>query len=149
MAVNYLGRLTRLRRVSQADLQAGETTVLKAGEPVYVTETGEIRVGDGVTSVLNLPSTRNRSIRTVTGATTAVRSDDLIIVNAAGATNTTLPVAAGNTGRTITVKNIGAGAASVVVSGGGNIDGAATNTAPNTQYAFGRYFSNGTQWYTV
>jgi len=147
MAVNTLGRLVRFRRVSQADLLAGETGVLKAGEPVYVTESGEIRVGDGTSSVLNLPSSRNRTVRTVTASHTLTRADDVVFVNAAGATTATLPAANVNSGRQYTIKNIGAGTVTIAITGGGNIDGAGPGTL--AQYALLRVVSNGTQWYTI
>ena len=145
MAFLRFGRTARIRKIATASA-AAETEVLTNGEVAAVSETGEIRVGDGTTAFINLPSSRNRLIRSVSANYTVTRYDDVVIVSS-GSPTITLPSATLNSGRIYTVKNAGAG--SVTVAGGGtNIDGAA-NSSALAQYALLRVISNGTQWYTI
>lgn len=147
MALEFLGRLARARRLATGGNSNTETTVLRAGEFGFVTDTGDLRVGDGITGFNNLRSVRNhRRVRTVTATATLEVNDEVVIVNAAGATNQTLPnaAAAGMNGRIITIKNIGAGTATVL-SAGGTVDG---TTALTTGLAY-RAISNGTNWYSI
>lgn len=67
-----------------------------------------------------------------------------------GNVTVTLPDAAETTADTIfTVKRISAGANTLTVNtGGGNIDGAASQTI-NTQYASYSYVSDGTNWWII
>jgi hypothetical protein len=147
MAISTLGRLTRLRRLTSADLLANEATVLRNGEPGYVAETGEVRVGDGTNGFINLPSGRStRQVRTVTAAHVLTRADDVVISNSASAPIThTLPSAALNPGRAYTIKNRHATGTITVAATAGTVDVSAIGVAP----AVGRYVSDGANWYQV
>ena len=89
-----------------------------------------------------------REISTKTAAYTLVPSDAIVVSNLGTVLTHSLPTAATATkGKVYIVKNIGAGVVTVNVTGGGNIDAAATGTL--AQWAVGRYVTNGTAWYTA
>jgi hypothetical protein len=154
MAIATLGKLVRLRRLTSADLLANEATVLRNGEPAYVAETGEIRVGDGTNGFINLPTGRStRVVRTVTASHVITRGDDVIISNAGGATTVTLPSAALNPGRAYVIKNRGAGTVTVAATAG-TVEAGATSIATGAITQAGavnyfRYVSDGTNWYVA
>ena len=138
MALNKLGRLARVRSVTAANA-ATETEVLRAGEPGFVSDTGDLRVGDGTTAFSALKSVRNhRRVRTVTATGNVNADDEVVIVNSGSATTQTLPAAASNSGRAISITNRGAGVVTV-----GNQTGGPTLA----QGVGGRYVSDGTTWY--
>lgn len=142
MAFLRFGRTARIRKIATASA-AAETEVLKNGEVAAVAETGEIRVGDGATTFINLPSSRSRTVRTVTATGSLTRYDDVLIVNTGSATTQTLPSAVLNSGRAFVIKNRGAGTVTV---------GAAAGTVETTSLAanaFARYISDGTNWYVA
>lgn len=153
MAIATLGRLVRFRRLTSADLLANEATVLRQGEPAYVAETGEIRVGDGTSGFINLPTGRStRQVRTITANYTVTRADDVIIVSS-GTITVTLPSAVLNPGRAYVIKNRGAGTVTVAATAGTVEAGVTTiNTGAITQAGatnFFRYISDGTNWYAA
>lgn len=77
---------------------------------------------------------------------------DLILVSAGAAQRTmTLPTAADNTGRIITIKKTDAGAGTVVIDGEGSetIDGTALTNTISSQYAYITLQCNGTMWVTI
>ena len=86
--------------------------------------------------------------QTVTGATSlSVGGPVVILVNNSGATTITLPTAASASGQIQYVKKISAVGNNVTVNvtGGGNIDGAATMVF-TLQYSGALFYSNGTTW---
>jgi hypothetical protein len=139
MALSYPGRRTKARAILAAGA-ATETEVLPKGEIGFVSDTGELRVGDGATAFSALKSSRNhRKLRTVTITGNVNIDDEVLIVNAAGATTQTFPAAAaGNAGRIITVSNKGAGTATIAGTAGvASLAGAGTSA---------RYVSDGSAW---
>jgi hypothetical protein len=142
MAFLRFGRTTRIRKIASASA-AAETEKLKNGEVVAIAETGEIRVGDGTNNFIDLPSSRNRTVRTATATGSITRYDDVVIVNSGSATTQTLPSAVLNSGRAFTIKNRGAGTVTVAaVAGTVETTSLATN-------ASARYVSDGTNWYVL
>jgi hypothetical protein len=88
------------------------------------------------------------NVRTITATGTTLNSyDDVVLVNAGGATTTTL-LSTAATGKTYTIKNIGAGAATVS-AGSGTIDGAGTYSL-GTQYDQAVFYHTGSNvWYVI
>lgn len=81
----------------------------------------------------------------------ALVEDSLYVDASGGTTSIVLPTAAaGNSGRRIQIKKTDSSvnAVNVTVTGGGNIDGAATD-AISAQYESHTYESNGTQWWLI
>lgn len=91
--------------------------------------------------------------RTPKTATYTVLSTDrrICYTALAAAATVTLPAASTMSGKQITVKDESGNAATnhitVQVASAGTIDGAATNVI-STAYGVGRYYSNGTAWFT-
>jgi hypothetical protein len=143
MALLRFGRTNRLREIAAANVTA-DTEVLRKGEAGYISETGEIRVGDGTNTFLNLKGgSRVRGVRTATATGNVTRSDDVVIVNSGSATTQTLPSAVLNSGRAFTIKNRGAGTVTVAaVAGTVETTSLATN-------ASARYVSDGANWYAI
>lgn len=86
------------------------------------------------------------NVVTVTASSTVAASTQVLLVNAAGATNQTLPSPAAFTGA-ITVKNIGAGSPTIL-PGAGTIDGGASYNLPN-QYDSATFVSDGANIYVI
>ena len=146
MVLQYRGKLARARGITAANA-ATETEVLKAGELGQVTDTGDLRVGDGTTAFNNLKSVRNhRRVRTVTATTTLDVNDEVVIVNSAGAATITLPSAVTQSGRVVTVKNRTAAQTVTVNAAAGTVETAGQSL---TAGQVGRYVSDGTNWYIL
>lgn len=93
-----------------------------------------------------------RKVTTVTAAYSVLLSDYLVLANASGAFDVTLPAASVATGMTFIVKRINASANTVTVkSTSGTLDGtaAATGVALDAQYKTRGYFSDGTNYHLV
>jgi hypothetical protein len=140
MALDFLGRLARARRLATGGNSNNETTVLRAGELGFVHDTGDLRVGDGTTGFNNLKSVRNhRRIRTVSTTQTLESNDEAVVVTSGTITLTFPAAAAANAGRVVLVTNKGAG--TVTISGTASaitsLAGAGTS---------GRYLSDGSAW---
>lgn len=102
-------------------------------------------IGTINTDITNLK--KLRAITTKAANYTATASDSVILANLATAITITLPSAATMTaGRVFTVKNIGAGVATIA-SASGKIDGATTKTL--AQWASATVISNGTDWFVI
>lgn len=87
-----------------------------------------------------------------TASYTVLTTDRRICYTAlASAATVTLPAASTMSGKQITVKdesgNAGTNHITVQVAAAGTIDGASTNVI-SANYGVGRYYSNGTQWFT-
>ena len=95
------------------------------------------------------------AIRTVTATATLTNTDDYVLCAPAANTTLTLPAAASNTGRTITVKRTTTTAFTCTVSGIAAIDATGGNqalVAPAVGGANGNQVtvvSNGTLWFLV
>lgn len=63
-------------------------------------------------------------VRSVTAAADVIASDDVVLAD--GTFSVTLPLAANNNGRPITIKNVGVGVVTVAASGSDTIDGASS-----------------------
>lgn len=97
------------------------------------------------TDVTNLK--KLRAVTTKTASYTVAATDSVIITNSASALTVTLPSAATMTaGKVFTVKNAGAGVATIA-SAAGKIDGATTKTL--AQWAGATVISNGTDWFVI
>lgn len=86
-------------------------------------------------------------VATVTTTSTLAGYHDIVLVNAAGATTTTL-LSTAETGKIYRIKNIGAGAATIS-AGAGTIDGAGTYSLA-VQYDAATFVHNGSNvWYAL
>lgn len=91
------------------------------------------------------------AVASKTAAYTATALDDLILCDAtSGAFTVTLPKAADNNGKELTVKKTDASANAVTLDGNGSetIDGAAT-VALSSRYASRTIRSDGTNWHII
>lgn len=145
-------------------------TVLAAGqfgvELAVAPDDVKFKIGDGVTAWNDLPYKSGIGPQGPAGpaggapvvqiaSTNVTLSDDTSDLTVAMTTGVaskmvTLPTAADNTGRRITIKKVDAGAGSVVVDGEGaeTIDGSTTYTI-NAQYAFVTVQSDGSNWMII
>ena len=85
---------------------------------------------------------------TAAGATSLNAEDTIVLANNAAAQTINLVAAATCAGRTITVKQLGAGNVTLDGSGAETIDGA-TTYALTAQYQSVSVYSNGTAWHVV
>ncbi len=93
------------------------------------------------------------SIRTVTATTTLLSTDEVVLCNGTAATVLTLPVAASNTGKMITIKRIGGSTCQVTpisttdfTAGSVSLTAPANNTPTRNMVTV---ISNGTTWYVL
>lgn len=128
------GVVTAFKGSTYQNIQAA----LGANAGLWVKAGGNGNTGWRPTHILALVTTKTANY-------TATVTDDIIVCNGASVT-ITLP-SPGNSGTQITVKNINAAAATVQVSGGTTIDGAASVSL--AQWAKATFVSNGTNWFTV
>ena len=110
----------------------------------------------GATGATGATGTTNIfAIRTVTATATLANTDDYVLCSPAANTTLTLPAAAANTGRTMTIKRITTTAATCTVSGIAAIDATGGNqalAAPSAGPGSGNMvtiISNGTFWFLV
>jgi hypothetical protein len=143
-----------------ASAGASGSTSTCIGFNTHATQTNSTAIGAGATaSVANsvvLGATGTQVYftggilveRTATAVTYSALVTDYIIACTASTLTIHLPTAAaGNSGQTYIIKDeSGVGGSTVNVTGGGNIDGAAT--AALGAYGIVRVYSNGTQWFT-
>ncbi|QWY82774.1 hypothetical protein PP641_gp034 [Arthrobacter phage SilentRX] len=123
--------------LQETDTQANQT----ASDVATLTPT----VAQHNTDITNLK--KNRAVTTKTANYTVASTDSVIIANLATAITITLPSAVTMTaGRVFTVKNKGAGVATVA-SAAGTIDGAANKTL--AQWAFASFISDGANWFII
>ncbi|HXG88761.1 MAG TPA: hypothetical protein VNJ02_10530 [Vicinamibacterales bacterium] len=100
--------------------------------------------GAGADPVLGFPNVR--TLTSISAAYTALTTDDIIAVTA-GTFTLSLYAAAGNSGRALTIKNIGGGVVTVDANGAETIDGA--TTLGLLQYASATMFCDGSNWHTL
>ncbi len=92
------------------------------------------------------------TVRTVAGTTTALQSDYVVLVLAAGANNVfTIPAAStfGPAGRTLRIYKDAAAFTTTITPTGGLIDGAATKVLAASAAHAALIVSDGTNWYSV
>lgn len=96
----------------------------------------------GATAFITLRS----GISSVSGNFTIGSTSTVVIANCGSACTVTLPTAVGITGRVLTVKIIGTGAASITTTSAQTIDGSTTVTPLPNQYASLDMISDGANW---
>lgn len=94
----------------------------------------------GLADVLASLASQNVTV-SVVSITTVLTTQQMLVVNAAGATNQTLPASSLNSGRTYYIANKGAGTVTVLPNGTDTIEGAASIAL--AQYATATLRSDG------
>ena len=117
------------------------TTQIGTGTPLA----GEY-VDGGTGAWTAIPSPGNLAVNPQTISYIALPADQIIQMNAAGATAVTLPVAGISTGKVYWVKNIGAGTCTVSAASG-NID--ANATIAITQWQAYQFYWDGSTWHQL
>jgi len=125
-----------------------------SGLPVASATTDtELGYVSGVTSAiqtqLNAKQNILQAVTTQTGTTySATTTDNVILANPSATQTITLYTAVGNTGRTVTIKNISSQIVIIATTSAQTIDGASQRTL-TTQYDGVTLVSDGSNWYII
>lgn len=123
-------------------LSPRDTIIITGVEGGYSLEVSSVSSGS-VSTALKFGSQNNKQIVSKTANYTATPSDDIIECD--GNFDVTLYTAVGNTGREVTLKNIGTSAVGVVGTGGQTVEGETRQTLPSKPDSF-TFYSDGANW---
>lgn len=139
----------QLRRGTAAAWASANPT-LAAGEIVFETDTGRVKIGDGSTAYTTLAYI-TRKVTSKTANYTLVIPDRGVLVSASGgAVTITLPTAASAKDVDFFVKKLDSSGNTVTIDANGSetIDGATTKVI-STQYTAVTIYSDGTEWWVL
>jgi len=143
----------QVRRDSAADWTSNDPT-LAQGEIGYETDTGKFKFGDGTNPWSSLAyANPDESILANSTGYTVTDNDGysyIMVSSSCSAKTITLPTAADNSNREVTIKKVDSNSGYVTIDGEGaeTIDGSTTKRLA-TQYSFMQLISDGTEWHVA